>query len=51
MKIRLEGTEDQINEMLDFFKKEFGNRIEQISRPYKNRNAATIYRVYITLRS
>lgn len=51
MKIRLEGTQDQISRMLDFFRKELGSEcIEQISKPYKNRNAATTYRVYVTLR-
>lgn len=50
MKIRLQGTELQITQMLDFLKSELGSRIQEISRLYKDRNADT-YRVYITLRN
>ncbi len=47
--MRLQGTEVEIQKMLDFLRREKGSEILEISRPYKDRNGVTA-RVYITFR-
>lgn len=46
MKIRLWGTQAQINEMLEILKAQLGGRIQSISKPYKDR-VGDNYRVYV----
>ncbi len=46
MKIRLQGTEAQLNEMLEILKAQLGSRIQSISAPYKDRTGIN-YRVYV----
>lgn len=48
MKIRLWGTQAQIDEMLKLLKAQLGDRILSVSRPYKDRNGSN-YRVYVDI--
>ena len=46
MKIRLWGTQAQINEILEILKGQLGNRIQSVSNPYKDRTGDN-YRIYV----
>lgn len=48
MKIRLQGTKAELEEMLEFLRASIGSKIRDISGLYADRNGNT-YRVYITL--
>ena len=46
MKIRLQGTKEEIDEMLEILRASIGDKIRDISSLYADRNGKT-YRVYI----
>ena len=52
MKIRLQGTEDEIKQALAWFRKELGeNNILSVSRPYKDhRTGSDTSRVYLDVK-